>query len=78
MYICPENWKTKSFITGERVDIFLKFFLQYADMHKESSQVHGQYSLGLTRGVAGPRPFFVIQLLQDNGWIFLHDSLCIE
>ena len=53
--------------TGERFDIFSKFFLQHVDMHKESSQVHGQCSVGVMRGVAGPRQFFVTKLLQENG-----------
>ena len=37
---------------------FSKLFLQLVhNMHKESAHVHGQCSVGVVRGVAGPRSF---------------------
>ena len=50
--------KLYDFATGKRFNIFPKFVLQWVGVHEESSQVHGRWSVGVMRGVAGPRPFF--------------------
>ena len=56
MYVFPQ--KLYNFATGKRFNnIFPKLFLQWVDIHEGSSQVHGWWSVGVRRGVAGPRPF---------------------
>ena len=57
-YVCPQ--KLCHFATGKRFDIFSKLFLQWVGIHEKSSPVHGRWSVGVMRGVAGPRPFFAI------------------
>ena len=68
VYVSVRKTGKQNLLLRENGLIFKKkIFLQYADMHKESSQVHGQCSAGVMWGVAGPRPFFVTKLLQENG-----------
>ena len=54
--ICPQ--KLYNFATGKPFNIFPKLFFQWVGIHEESSPVQGRWSVGVMRGVAGPRPFF--------------------
>ena len=56
VYICPQ--KLYNFATGKQFNIFPKLFFQWVGIHEESSPVQGRWSVGVMRGVAGPRPFF--------------------
>ena len=51
-----------NFATGKRltVNVFPQSFLQWVGIYEYSSQVHGRWSGGVTRGVDGLRAFFKI------------------
>ena len=79
IYIYPQ--KLCHFATGKRFDIFPKLFLQWVGIHEESSPLHGRCSVGVIRGVAGPRPFLKTLIiykittrkrLNTFAWFFLH------